>query len=640
MKLNEVQINIGVDPGEDSPSGIVCCSTYNLGDDIQTYAVSLLMPVPEYYVNRESISNWVPACKVVMAGWYKHLELDWPPHENIIPLFLAFHAAAKNCISEHIDYLAKWTPIGCRDLHTVELCRGYGLEAYFSGCVTLTLRPLEVPPLHKPIFIDVTVPEGIDHAKGNVWISGDQPGQRLEKARQRLEWLASASCVVTSRLHVALPCAAMGVPVLLIPPPNDGRFSGLLQFVNHLEAYDEDAIRRFVECPMENPNPGKRMEVADEIRRRVAEFYEEDVTCFRDFQIVQKISIRDACGDFTMTAEDEAYVRGPIQLHGDATKFAPWAPEPRLPATGVLTLEGGGVLGNSAWVVDSLRNLVVGLSWYGDAYEKCIHLDKMPVASRRKLKGRALNLGSTWSSSNYAHCLLESIGRLSVLEATGASLSDFDYILLPYFKVADIETMIDWLGIDRSRLIHRFNPAELLVFDQLVTPTMNGLTRQYRPELVKWARKRLLLQHQAGSGRRLFIRRQKSRIVKNSKEIERIALSFGFEIVDPALAINMFLSFNQAECIVGAHQAAFANLMFANEGSRFLELLPTSHQYLYFQDLACSAGVEYHCMLADSDGYDALKMPSMGPSLASVMVNPDVFVSALEAITQESSSLA
>jgi hypothetical protein len=227
----------------------------------------------------------------------------------------------------------------------------------------------------------------------------------------------------------------MGVPVLLIPPPNDRRFSGLLQFVNHLEAYDEDAIRRFVECPLENPNPGKRMEVADEIRRRVAAFYEEDVTCFRDFQIVRKISILDASGDFTVTAEEEPYVRGPIQLHGDATKFAPWAPEPRLPATGVLTLEGGGVLGNSAWVVDSRRNLVAGLSWYGDAYEKCIHLDKMPIASRRKLKGRALNLGSTWSSSNYAHCLLESIGRLSVLEAAGASLSDFDYILLPYFKV-------------------------------------------------------------------------------------------------------------------------------------------------------------------------------------------------------------
>jgi len=615
-------------------AGLICYDTSNLGDDIQTYAVSRLMPVPDYYINRESVSDWTSPCKVVIAGWYKHKEQDWPPHENITPLFLSFHSAAESCVSEHLGYLRAHAPIGCRDLHTVEICRRHGLDAYFSGCVTLTLRPLKVAPLHKPIFIDVTPPEGIDHAHGNVWVSSQDPGQRLDRARQRLEWLASATCVVTSRLHVALPCAAMGVPVLLIPPPNDGRFSGLLQFVNHLDAYDEEAILHFVESPVENPNPSKRQAFADAIRKKVAEFYGEEESCFRDFQIVRKACIQDACGTFIKTAEETAYIRGPIKLHGDSTKFAPWAPEPKLPAAGVLTLEGGGVLGNSSWVLDSSRNLVVGLSWYGDAYANRVYLDKMPVASRRKLKGRALNLGSTWSSNNYAHCLLEAIGRLSVLEATGAILSDFDYIILPYFKVADIETIIDWIGIDRSRLIHRLNPAEHLIFDQLVTPTINGLTRQYRPELIHWARKRLLLCQQSGNGRRLYLRRRgPSRAVKNAKEIERIAMSYGFEIVDPAVAINMFLSFNQSDCIVGVHQAGFANLLFAKEGARLLELLPTSHQYLYFHDLACSAGVEYHCMMADSDDYSP-NLSFMIPSSAQVEVNPDTFSRALEVITQ------
>ncbi|MHB9292886.1 hypothetical protein Holit_01999 [Hollandina sp. SP2] len=38
-----------------------------------------------------------------------------------------------------IKYLKKHEPIGCRDYGTVKLLGKYGINAYFSGCLTLTL---------------------------------------------------------------------------------------------------------------------------------------------------------------------------------------------------------------------------------------------------------------------------------------------------------------------------------------------------------------------------------------------------------------------------------------------------------------------------------------------------------------------
>jgi hypothetical protein len=50
---------------------------------------------------------------------------------------------------------------------------------------------------------------------------------KFRRAQRFLDHYACAAYVVTSRLHVALPCVALGTPaVLLTPDPDDVRFSG------------------------------------------------------------------------------------------------------------------------------------------------------------------------------------------------------------------------------------------------------------------------------------------------------------------------------------------------------------------------------------------------------------------------------
>jgi hypothetical protein len=119
----------------------------------------------------------------------------------------------------------------------LELCRQAGLRSYLSGCLTLTLDRLDPQRTDRIVAVDVP-PEA--HAKLLAGLL--QNAQRLthhiecadwavrrRKAVESLAAYASARWVITSRLHVILPCAALGVPVVLIRPDGPDaarRFTG------------------------------------------------------------------------------------------------------------------------------------------------------------------------------------------------------------------------------------------------------------------------------------------------------------------------------------------------------------------------------------------------------------------------------
>ncbi len=117
----------------------------NIGDYIQALASSQYYPTIDRFIDRdeELKSYHDDPIKVIMNGWYMHHPHNWPPSNKIIPLFVAFHintSAQKNLLSpESIEYLKKHEPIGCRDLHTLNLLKEHGVDAYFSACMTLTL---------------------------------------------------------------------------------------------------------------------------------------------------------------------------------------------------------------------------------------------------------------------------------------------------------------------------------------------------------------------------------------------------------------------------------------------------------------------------------------------------------------------
>lgn len=116
----------------------------NIGDYILALSSAQFLPHVDGFIDREHLKDYEgEEAKLVMNGWFMHHPEQWPPSEKIRPLFVAFHLnvlAAEGMLSdEGVSYLRKFSPIGCRDKGTFSVLASKGVEAYFSGCMTLTL---------------------------------------------------------------------------------------------------------------------------------------------------------------------------------------------------------------------------------------------------------------------------------------------------------------------------------------------------------------------------------------------------------------------------------------------------------------------------------------------------------------------
>ena len=229
------------------PWAVVATCSENLGDDIQTLAAIHFLKKkglrPSLVMDRERLLQYTgPACKLVMNGWFMHQPAFFPPPQQVKPVFVSFHCANEALIAANVAYFKAHQPIGCRDVHTRALFEKYGIAAWFSGCLTLGLDPLAAPrqgrytvdvntcPYIPAVAVDLSAYR--DHMVMHHDIHDASlkvsMGRRMALAQALLDRYRSAELVITSRLHVALPCRAFGTPCIFLHSRlDDPRFSGL-----------------------------------------------------------------------------------------------------------------------------------------------------------------------------------------------------------------------------------------------------------------------------------------------------------------------------------------------------------------------------------------------------------------------------
>lgn len=179
--------------------------TCNLGDAIQTLAMIRLIGEPEGFADRDTAC---PGAGLIVNGFLGGL---WRAGDADA-IFCGVHCASVQAI----ERLVKMRPakVGTRDPWTAGELLRRGLRAEFVGCSTLTL-----PRYDGPRSGELTGPDVCP------LIPRETPWtDQLELAADRLEALKTAAFVRTSRLHVALPCLAMGTPVELIAVACTARF--------------------------------------------------------------------------------------------------------------------------------------------------------------------------------------------------------------------------------------------------------------------------------------------------------------------------------------------------------------------------------------------------------------------------------
>ncbi|MEM5833634.1 MAG: polysaccharide pyruvyl transferase family protein [Candidatus Aenigmatarchaeota archaeon] len=317
--------------------GVVYAKSDNIGDDIQTVAVLQFLPRADFWIDRENLHKVESddVVKVILNGWYTGNPWSWPPSEAIQPLIISIH------ISPHVSmyflrnkvvrYLKRWEPIGARDLWTLKLLKYGGVNAYFSGCLTLTLDKtykthkrsdhvlvVDVPPLVERVILKrfgdrivkwsnalvISKPQPMtlhvrrvfklllplqlryhlgvlsshfDYLISRIKIKGLTLERRLKIASAVIKLVASAQAVVTSRLHIALPALALETPLVFIPrDPNDMRFSGYRQFMAYFCPVEKAAkcIREFKPEDYTIPNRRLLEDLKEDMQKRVYSFLE------------------------------------------------------------------------------------------------------------------------------------------------------------------------------------------------------------------------------------------------------------------------------------------------------------------------------------------------------------------------------
>lgn len=283
-----------------SAFGLLCYDdTDNLGDEIQSLAARQFLPRVDHYIDRESLNQFYrdPSERVfvIANGWYCHRPENWPPSEAITPLMIAVHISTRPSIFSGLlptdamlsepaaEYLRAIGPVGARDNQTLALLKSAGIDSYFSACLTLTLRRPDVER-DDDLVVLCDVPESISTFVGKntskkiqqVSHSGfphREPEKRFSAASTLLQTYARASCVVTTRLHCALPCVSMGTPVFLLDmAPDQERFSGLHQFVRHAPVWVFSEGRSGFDVNNPPANPDSHLPFSKALITRVRQF--------------------------------------------------------------------------------------------------------------------------------------------------------------------------------------------------------------------------------------------------------------------------------------------------------------------------------------------------------------------------------
>ncbi len=281
----------------------------NIGDHIQSLAAEQYLPKVDFYVEREKLNKKeYGESKIIMNGWFLYEPKNWPPNPRLTTLLTSFHLSSRvadKLLKSKInyDFFKRNEPIGCRDYKTLEIMSKYGINAYYSFCLTSTLdlKYKTSVKTDKIYFIDVLydydqryvyradpkrilfhvlsgrifktlnlrkkemilnnlVPDIIREAAidKNHFYDKNLPTEHLfDIARKVITSYASAKLVVTSRIHCAIPCLALGTPVLFILDDaleenlsHIFRFKGILEHINILTNKQHSHFNKIFGCKM------------------------------------------------------------------------------------------------------------------------------------------------------------------------------------------------------------------------------------------------------------------------------------------------------------------------------------------------------------------------------------------------------
>ncbi|XP_038074474.1 uncharacterized protein LOC119742534 [Patiria miniata] len=267
----------------------------NLGDEVQSFPGIQFLPFVDRFVDRDNFDKAKRDNHIRMFfnAWYGDQGMTWPPPRNIDPIMLSVHISPRirPMFTKYIKYLRSKEPIGCRDSDTLKFLKQNNVDVFLSGCLTLLIKTpnIENKRSGQIVLADVDkafaalLPPDIERIAIRVTHLGVGGGkstirERFQAAYDLIQNYSEAHVVITQRIHCALPCVAMGTPLIFINSkhmPGGGaerglkvssRVTGLTPLFHTVDAFNmsQESIARWLRDfnwrnPPPNPDVSMRM---------------------------------------------------------------------------------------------------------------------------------------------------------------------------------------------------------------------------------------------------------------------------------------------------------------------------------------------------------------------------------------------
>ena len=170
----------------------------NIGDAMQTIALMDFIE-KKYDIKMSNFEDRSQMTEndMIINGWHRHQKEKLPNNA----LYIGLHSD-RNMMKN----ITKNTLIGCRDKFTMsEVKKLPHLKSIFTGCSTCTIPIYDGPRKGKAVYMHEDKETGIIPFDKQIII-----------ARNLIDELKTKELVTTNRLHIALPCIALGTPVKIL----------------------------------------------------------------------------------------------------------------------------------------------------------------------------------------------------------------------------------------------------------------------------------------------------------------------------------------------------------------------------------------------------------------------------------------
>lgn len=165
--------------------------------------------------------------------------------------------------------LKPYGPIGCRDRATRDFLKAHGVDAYYSGCLTMGFYQRKPSPgANNTVILDLQ-PSFMRYLPEEIKATATKPTHCLlyrndpaalvssldffAQSRALIDYYRTkAKLIITSRIHGTLPALALGIPVIFMSDCTDQRMD-MMKFL--IKQYRSDENIDFEQALLEAEHP-------------------------------------------------------------------------------------------------------------------------------------------------------------------------------------------------------------------------------------------------------------------------------------------------------------------------------------------------------------------------------------------------